>query len=103
MKRIRFSRIEQIARWCFYQMPVWMLWATPAFSQSYNWQTICGGPGWVHNPDGTNSFAHFDSPCGVLVDNADNFYVADTYHHTIRKTPPGTFMLRKSTTTSFES
>ncbi|HEY1662174.1 MAG TPA: Ig-like domain-containing protein [Verrucomicrobiae bacterium] len=37
------------------------------------------------NVDGTGAAARFNQPAGIAMDNAGNFYVADTYNDTIRQ------------------
>lgn len=41
-----------------------------------------GSPG---SADGTGTAASFNSPTGIVIDNAGNLYVADTYNYKIRK------------------
>src|SRR5437879_5571517 len=58
-----------------------------------NWVvTTLAGIGAMHGEaDGTNTDARFNAPQGVVVDNATNIFVADTYNHSIRLiTPIGT-------------
>jgi len=47
--------------------------------------TLAGFAGSLGSEDGTGSFARFNYPEGVVVDSADNIYVADTASSTIRK------------------
>ena len=51
--------------------------------------TFAGSPGNTGGADGTGSFARFNGPQGVAVDNAGNVYVADTGNNTVRKISPG--------------
>jgi hypothetical protein len=54
-----------------------------AATEFYTWAGT--GPG---RADGTNSGARFFQPCGVARDSAGNFYISDSYNHTIRKMTP---------------
>src|SRR5262245_61317063 len=54
--------------------------------------TLAGSPGVSGSADGVGSFAQFNSPYGVAVDNSGNVYVADTWNNTIRKVIPGGFV-----------
>ena len=47
--------------------------------------TVAGSPGISGAYDGTGSFALFNLPRGIAVDNAGNLYVADTGNSAIRK------------------
>ncbi len=51
----------------------------------YTFTTLAGLAGNAGSADGIGSAARFSSPSGVVVDNAGNVYVADTWTHTIRK------------------
>src|SRR5689334_741405 len=56
--------------------------------ENYTFITLAGvpdNPGWF---DGTGDAARFNNPFGVAVDATGNWYVADTYNHTIRKVTP---------------
>jgi sugar lactone lactonase YvrE len=53
--------------------------------------TIAGLSGSVGSRDGTNSFARFNYPQGIAIDQGGNLYVGDTDNYTVRKlTPQGT-------------
>ncbi|WP_184338484.1 NHL domain-containing protein, partial [Prosthecobacter vanneervenii] len=47
--------------------------------------TLAGSAEVSGSVDGTASSASFNTPTGVVVDNAGNVYVADQFNHTIRK------------------
>ena len=51
----------------------------------YAWRNLTGQPGGDGNADGMGALARFFNPSGVAVDNAGNFYVADTGNNIIRK------------------
>lgn len=55
-----------------------------------NWMvtTLAGSARLFGAADGTNSFARFNEPTGVAVDNAGNLYVADQSSSTLRKVTP---------------
>ena len=50
--------------------------------------TLAGLAGNRGSADGTGSHARFNEPRGVVVDSADNVYLADSGSHTIRKISP---------------
>lgn len=50
--------------------------------------TFAGTPGQRGSADGVGSAARFAAPTGIVVDSADNVYVADSSNHTIRKITP---------------
>lgn len=49
---------------------------------------LAGGPGIDGYLDGTGSAARFNYPTGVVLDSANNVYIADTGNSTIRKVTP---------------
>jgi sugar lactone lactonase YvrE len=53
--------------------------------------TFAGQSGWSGNNDGLGADAsfNFDKPSGIVVDKADNLYVADVGNNLIRKITPG--------------
>ncbi|KAA0255584.1 MAG: PKD domain-containing protein [Acidobacteria bacterium] len=52
--------------------------------------TVAGVAGSPGSTDGSGTYARFDSPTGLAVDDAGNLYIADTGNHTIRvKDPAG--------------
>jgi len=50
--------------------------------------TFAGTAGQSGSADGTGAAALFNTPCGIALDGAGNFYVADTNNDTIRKITP---------------
>jgi streptogramin lyase len=56
--------------------------------EPYLFTTFAGTAGVVGSANGTGSAAEFSSPSGIVVDAADNLFVADTGNHTIRKITP---------------
>jgi sugar lactone lactonase YvrE len=56
--------------------------------EPYLFTTFAGTVGVVGSTNGTGSAAEFSSPSGIVVDAADNLFVADTGNHTIRKITP---------------
>jgi sugar lactone lactonase YvrE len=58
---------------------------------SGNVTLFAGIPGQSGTTDGAGTVAQFNNPAGLVVDSADNIFVADTSNNTIRKiTPAGT-------------
>ena len=47
--------------------------------------TWAGTPGVAGTADGPKASARFNSPSGIVIDNAGNVYIADTGNHTIRR------------------
>lgn len=56
--------------------------------EPYLFTTFAGTAGVVGSANGTGSAASFASPSGIVVDAADNLFIADTGNHIIRKITP---------------
>ena len=67
--------------------PLGALQAQSNYATPYVFTTIAGAAS-MGSTDGTDSAARFNGPWDVKVDGSDNFYVADTTNHTIRKITP---------------
>ncbi|HVV70164.1 MAG TPA: hypothetical protein VHI52_01480 [Verrucomicrobiae bacterium] len=68
------------------------LCGTSAAAQSYLIGTLAGVPGASGTNDGISTYARFNYPTGIAVDNAGALYVADSQSHVVRKLTrsPGT-------------
>jgi sugar lactone lactonase YvrE len=50
--------------------------------------TLAGLPGYAGSTDGNGNDARFWNPQGLVIDNKENIYVADTGNNTVRKITP---------------
>lgn len=73
-----------------YTILIWWVAAATASGQvQYAFTNWAGSPGVVGTTDGTGNGASFNQPFNLARNNNDEFYISDSFNHTIRKLTSG--------------